>query len=327
MPELVSAGISTNATPPSNGWDQPIEIFGRPAGQQQQVRANFVSSEYFSVLRIPLVQGRLWDHPEIVRGARMAVINQTMARQYWPHGDALGKLLRIPDLKGEPPFSQAVPDSNSWLQIIGVAGDARDDGLRKPIKPAVFVPFTLRMGMWTQILVRTRVAPLSMLNRVRAAVKAVDPDQQVFGETRDLDQWIQREDEYAYGRLVAALFSGFSILGLALADIGLFSVVSYGVAQRTNEFGIRMALGAPRRHVLEIVFASTLVSVCGGIAVGIALSIALNSVLSRWAEGNARDPVILLVGTVLLTLVSGVACTIPACHAARVDPMTALRRE
>ncbi len=91
---------------------------------------------------------------------------------------------------------------------------------------------------------------------MRAEVKAVDPDQQVFGQTRDLEQWIQREDEYAYGRLVAALFSGFSIVALALAAIGLFSVVSYSVAQRTNEFGIRMALGATRGHVLRLVFGS-----------------------------------------------------------------------
>jgi len=327
MPELVSAGISTNATPPSNGWDQSIEIFGRPAGQQQQVRANFVSSEYFSVLRIPLVQGRLWDRPEIVRGARMAVINQTMARQYWPHGDALGKLLRIPDLKGEPPFSQAVPDSNSWLQIIGVAGDARDDGLRKPIKPAVFVPFTLRMGMWTQILVRTRVPPLTILNRVRAAVKAVDPDQQVFGETRDLDQWIQREDEYAYGRLVAALFSGFSILGLALADIGLFSVVSYGVAQRTNEFGIRMALGATRGHVLQLVLGSIARSVGGGLACGLLLSLISKGFLSKWAEGSAANPMAFAAVTLLLVLTSASAALLPARRASSVAPMDALRYE
>src|SRR6202043_2431818 len=117
-----------------------FEIFGRPAGQQEQLRANFVSPEYFSVLRIPLLQGRLWDQPEIVRGARLAVINQTMARQYWPQGDALGKQLRPPDLKADPPSTQAVPDSKGWLQIVGIVADARDDGLRKPIKPAVFVP-------------------------------------------------------------------------------------------------------------------------------------------------------------------------------------------
>ena len=132
-----------------------------------------------------------------MRGARLAVINQTMARQYWPDGDALGKQLRLPDLKGEPPFSQAVPESNSWLQIIGIVGDARNDGLRRPIKPAVFVPFTLQMRMWTQILVRTRAAPLSVLKRVRAEVRAVDPDQQVFGQTRDLDEWIRNQDDYA----------------------------------------------------------------------------------------------------------------------------------
>lgn len=327
MPEVVSAGISTNATPPSNGWDQLFEIYGRPAGQQQQVRANFVSPEYFSVLRIPLLLGRLWDHPEMVRGARLAIINQTMARQYWPQGDAVGKLVRLPDLKAEPPFSQGVPDSNSWLQIIGVVGDARDDGLRKPIKPAVFVPYTMHMEMWTQILVRTQVPPLAVLNRVRAEVKAVDADQQVFGETRDLEQWIQRENEYAYGRLVAALFSGFSLLGLALAAIGLFSVVSYAVAQRTNEFGIRMALGATRGQVLKLVLGSIVRSVAGGLACGLVLSLISKDILSKWAEGSAANPMAFAAVTLLLVLTSASAALLPARRASSVDPMDALRYE
>lgn len=327
MPEVVSAGISTNATPPSNGWDLSFEIFGRPAGQRQEVRVNFVSSEYFSVLRIPLLLGRLWDHPEIVRGARLAVINQTMARQYWPHGDAPGKQLRLPDLKGEPPFSQAAPDSDSWLQIIGVVADARDDGLRKPVKPAVFVPFTLHLRMWTQILVRTHAAPLSALNHVRAEVKAVDPDQQVFGQTRDLEQWIQNQDEYAYGRLVAALFSGFSLLALALAAIGLFSVVSYGVGQRTNEFGIRMALGATRGQVLQLVFASSARTVIGGLICGLLFSFMLSGMLSKWAEGSAHNPLVFAAVTLLLVLTSAFAAFIPARRASSVDPMDALRYE
>jgi len=327
MPEVVAAGISTNATPPSNGSDLSFEIFGRPADQRQELRTNFVSPEYFSVLRIPLLQGRLWDQPEIVRGARLAVINQTMARQYWPHGDALGKQLRLPDLKGEPPFSQAAPDSNSWLQIIGVVGDARDDGLRKPVKSAVFVPFTLQMRMWTQILVRTHAAPLSVLNRVRAEVKAVDPDQQVFGQTRDLEQWIQREDEYAYGRLVAVLFSGFSLLALALAAIGLFSVVSYSVAQRTNEFGIRMALGATRGQVLQLVFTASVRNVIGGLVCGLLLSLVLSGILSKLAEGSAHNPLVFAAVTLLLVLTSSLAAFIPARRASSVDPMDALRYE
>ena len=327
MPEVVAAGISTNATPPSNGYSTAFEIFGLPANRKEQVRANFVNSEYFSVLHIPLVQGRLWNPPEIARGARLAVINQTMARQYWPQGDALGKQLRLPDIKADPPFAPAVPDSNGWLQVIGIAADARDDGLRKPVKPAVFVPYTIQMRMWTQILVRTHAAPLAILNRVRAEVKAVDPDQQVFGQTRDLDQWIRTQEEYASGRLVAALFSGFSLLALALAATGLFSVVSYGVAQRTNEFGIRMALGASRWQVLRLVFASTARNVIGGIAAGLALSLILSRVLTRFAEGSAHDPLALVGVTLLLVLISGLAAFVPTRRASSIDPMEALRYE
>jgi predicted permease len=327
MPEVVAAGISTNATPPSNGWDQSFEIFGRPSGQQQKVRANFVSPEYFPVLHIPLMQGRLWDHPEVVRGATLAVINQTMARQYWPHGDAIGKLLRLPDLKAEPPFAAAAHGSDGWLQIIGVVADARDDGLRKPIKPAVFVPYTLRMAMWTQILVRTQVPPLAVLNRVRAEVKAVDADQQVFGQTHDLEQWIRDESEYGYGRLVAALFTAFSILGLVLAAIGLFSVVSYGVAQRTNEFGIRMALGATRGHVLQLVLGSIVRSVGGGLALGLVLSLFSKDLLSKWAEGSTANPLAFAAVTILLMATSAAAAMLPARRASAVDPMDALRYE
>jgi predicted permease len=327
VPDVVAAGISTNATPPLNGFETAFEIFGRPAGQQEQVRVNFISSEYFSVLRIPLLQGRLWDHPEIMRGARLAIVNQTMARQYWPQGGAVGKQMRLPDIKGEPPFTQAAPDSNGWLQIIGVVADARDDGLRRPVKPAVFVPFTIQMRVWTQILVRARVSPLSILNRVRAEVKTVDPDQQVFGRTRDLEQWIQTQEEYASGRLVAALFSGFSLLALALAATGLFSVVSYGVAQRTNEFGIRLALGATRCQVLRLVFASTARNVLGGVMLGILLSLMLSQILSKLAEGSTQSPLAFIGVTLLLVLISALAALVPTRRASSIDPMDALRYE
>ena len=327
LPEVEGAGISTNATPPSNGSDLSFQIFGRPVGEREELRANWVSPEYFAVLRIPLLQGRFWDQAEVGRGARLAVINQTMARQYWPNGDAVGKQMRLPDLKAEPPFTQAVADSNGWMQIIGVVGDARNDGLRKPVKPSVYVPYTTRMRMYTQILVRTRSEPLSVLNRVRAAVKAVDSDQQVFGQTRDLEHWIQREDEYAYGRLAAALFGAFSLLALALAAIGLFSVVSYGMAQRTNEFGIRMALGATPGQVVGLVLRSTAWTVGTGLAAGAALSLIFSGLLRRWAEGSAHSPWMMAAVVALLVATASAAALIPARRVFTVDPMDALRYE
>jgi putative ABC transport system permease protein len=327
MPEVVAAGISSNATPPSNGWDGPFEVFGRPSAQEEHARVNFISAEYFTVLRIPLLTGRLWEQPEMVRGARLAVINQTLAHQYWPQGDAVGQQLRMPNLKPEPPFQQAVKDVNSWMQVIGVVADARNDGLSKPVKPAIYIPYTSFVNVYTQILVRTRSSPLAMLNRVRAEVKTVDPDQQVIGQTRDLEQWIQRENEYAYGRLVAALFTGFSVLALALAAVGLFSVVSYSVAQRTNEFGIRMALGASKWNVLGLVFASTTGNLIGGVACGLVLSAALGKVLSRWAENSVQNPLVMIGVTLLLLITSAIAAFIPARRASSVDPMIALRYE
>lgn len=327
MPEIVTVGVSTNATPPSNGWDRKFEILGGSAQQQETIRANLISPGYFSVLHIPLLQGRLWDRVETNRGAHVAAINETMARKFWPHGDALGQQIRMPEMKGEPPFTLAPQGSDSWLRIVGVVADARDDGLRNPVKPAVFVPYTLAMPMFTQFLVRTNVPPLTVLHAIRAGIQKVNADQQVFHDTRDLEHWISTQREWAQERFVATLFGAFSILALVLAAIGLYSVVSYGVAQRTNEFGIRMALGASRTDVLRLVFGSTTLSVGSGLLAGGVLSLALSKLIATWAEGSSRDPLILLGVVVLLAGVSVLACLLPARRASSIDPMLALRYE
>ncbi|HEX8881764.1 MAG TPA: ADOP family duplicated permease, partial [Candidatus Acidoferrum sp.] len=224
MPQVVAAGISTNATPPSNGWRQNVVILGSTAAEKPEVRVNFVSPEYFPLLRIPLAQGRIWDHAENMRGAALMVINQTMARQFWPNGDAIGHQVKIPSLKDQPPYQRAAVGADGWFQIIGIVADVRDDGLRNLIKPQVYVPYTAQMWMFTQILVRTHVGPLSILRDVRAEIVKIDPEQQVM-RVRDLDAWITRMEEYAQQRLVATLFGIFSGLALALAAVGLYSVV------------------------------------------------------------------------------------------------------
>jgi predicted permease len=324
MPQVVAASISTNATPPSNGWPQMIEIRSSGTPQKPEVRVNFVSPEYFPLLRIPLTQGRIWDHPETMRGEQLAVINQTMARQYWPNGDAIGHQIKIPSLKDQPPYQRAAAGSDGWFQIIGIAADVRDDGLRNAIKPQLYVPFTSQMWMFTQILVRTRIAPLSLLHDIRAQIVQIDPEQQVM-RVRDLDAWITSQQEYAQQRLVATLFGIFSVLALVLAAVGLYSVVSYGVATRTSEFGIRLALGAKAADVFRIVLSSTALSVGGGLAAGLFLSIAFDKLATKWVSESSRDPLLLAAVTALLLLAAISACLVPARRASSIDPMQALR--
>ena len=326
MPQVVSAGISTNATPPSNGGDSTIEILGNTAREKPVARLNFVSPEYFPLLHIPVAQGRTWSHDEIGRGAPLAVINQTMARQYWPQGDAIGHQLRIANLKDEPPYSPAAAGADGWLQIVGIVADARNDGLRNPIKPAFYVPYTLKMRMFTQILVRTRVAPLSILRDVRAELVRVDREQQV-SRVRDLQGWITNLPEYAQQRLVANLFGIFSMLALALSAVGLYSVVSYGVAMRTSEFGIRLALGARARDVVRIVLSGTSWNVGAGLLAGVLLCLVFDKVASQWLTESSRDPLILTAVTLLLMAVAVMACLAPARRAASIDPMDAVRHE
>jgi len=183
------------------------------------------------------------------------------------------------------------------------------------------------MRMWTQILVRSQGEPLTLLRAVRQQITKVNPDQQTFGRVDNLETWIKHEPEWARGRLVSTLFGGFSIVALTLAAAGLYSVMSYTVVQRTNEFGLRMALGAPRAHVFEIVFASASVSIGLGIGPGAALSFGLNRFITHWAENSAHDPLLLVGACILLISVAALACLLPAGRACLVDPMTALRCE
>jgi predicted permease len=327
MPEVVSAGLSTNGTPPSNGFDNRFEIMGKPVLAEQRLRTNLVSPEYFSVLQIPLVAGRIWDQSETMRGAKLAVVNETLTKQYFPKGDAVGQQIRMPDFKGEPPFTLAVPGSDGWIQIVGIVGDAVDDGLGKPIKPAAYIPYTVGMPMFTQILVRTQVPPLSILHAVREQIHSVDADQQAEGHVRNLEEWITIQPEWARQHLIALLFGAFAVLALTLAAIGLYSVVSYSVAQRTNEFGIRMALGAARKDVLQMVLFSTTFSVGSGLLAGVILSLGFNRAIDHWAQGNSLHLAVLLGVTVLMIVVAAMACILPAYRASTVDPMKALRYE
>jgi putative ABC transport system permease protein len=327
MPGVVEAGISTNATPPNNGWSQQFEVLGKTAGEQQEALLNFVSPEYFTILRIRLLQGRLWQQSEISRGATLAIVNQAFIQRYLPGQDVLGHSLRVPQLISQPPNRVTAVGSEGWLQVIGVVEDALDDGMDKPVKPGIYLPYTINMWMWTQILVRTQGPPLPMLHSVQKQIASVNPDQQVESRATSLENWIERETEWARARLISILFAAFSGLALTLAGIGLYSVVSYSVLQRTGEFGIRLALGAQRQDVLRIVLLSAGVSVGLGLAFGTGLSLGMGRVITRLVENGTHDPRIVLGVSVLVVAVAALACVVPALRAIRVNPMTALRRE
>lgn len=328
VPGVLSTGISTNATPPDSGWNQAFELKGKTASEDQKASVNFVDSRYFSTLEIPLRKGRLWDETELQHAALMAVVNEKFVKQYYPDSDILSGSIKIPMLKSDSAETLVAPGSNGWLQIIGVTADALDDGLDKPAKPAIYLPYTVNMWMWTQILVRSRVDPRSLTHSIKQQIVSINPDQQAtLWEDGVLESWIRNQQVFARGRLVSVLFAAFSILALILAAIGLYSVVSYSVVQRTNEFGIRMALGGQRWHVLKIVFASAGASVGLGIVVGLGLSFGLNRFLAQWIENVSASPLILLAASVLLLGVGALACLLPARRASAVDPMTALRSE
>jgi putative ABC transport system permease protein len=327
LPDVLSTGISTNATPPNSGWEQAFELAGKPSGEEQRARLEFVDPGYFSTLHMPLLQGRAWDKSEIARSAPMVMVNATFVRRYYPTGEILGRSLKIPTLKDEPPYTLAAPGSDGPLQVVGVVADSLNDGLDKPVKPAIFIPYSLYMWMHTQILVQSRVDPLSILHSVRRQIVSVNADQQANGQVRDLDMWIKREPEWARGRLISILFGAFAALALVLAAVGLYSVVSYSVAQRTNEFGIRMALGAQKKDVLWNVLSSASVSVGSGLLLGLGLSMGLNRLISSWVENTAHDPWLILGASVVLLAAAGAACMVPSWRASSVDPMTALRCE
>ncbi|HEX6494593.1 MAG TPA: ABC transporter permease [Acidobacteriaceae bacterium] len=324
VPGVMIAGISTNATPPDSGFNIPMDILGKAAQESQQTDLELVGAEYFSTLQIPVIEGRFWNASEVDRAAALVVVNRAFVRRYFNGGDALGHSVRVPQSQ-IPPMILKAPGSDGWLQIIGVVGDSLNAGLEKPVSPAVYAPYTLLMVPFTQILVRSQGDPLALLRGIRRQIASVDPEQQTIGDIRDLEGWIQREPEYARSRLISMLFGGFSGLALVLAAVGLYSVVSYSVAQRTGEFGIRMALGAQRRHVLRIVALSVATSVGIGVAAGLALSFGLNRLIARWVENGAHNPVTVMAASLLLIAVAGLACLIPARRALAVDPMTALR--
>ncbi len=326
VPGAVSASLGVIG-PPASDWDFSVEILGQNATSSQTVNVNFVDSQFFQVLRIPLLQGRLWDEAETARGARLALVNQAFVRRYSPNQDVLGHSVRVSDLVNHPPGILAAVGSNEWGQIIAVVGDARNNGLEDPVKPEIYFPYSLYMIDWIQVFVRAQGDPMSLETDVRRQIANVNPGQQVSDPVFSLTTRLEQESAWARSHLLAVLSSIFSVLALILTSVGLYSVISYTVSQRVNEFGIRIALGAERHHILLNVLQSQTRPLGAGLLIGLFLSVGAHRLLAHLISSTPTDLWTLGVVCLVFLIVSLLASVIPAIQASRRPPMDALRME
>jgi predicted permease len=314
----ISAVSVVNSLPVAPGdANGDITLEGRPAAPGANGASGFRRSlpNYFQMMGIPLLRGRNFDERDDgVNKDRVVIINDRFARKFWPNDDPIGKRIKI-----------GPPENNPWLTIVGVVKDIHQTGLENPIGFTVYEPLAQSVGNDEQVAVRTQGDPAAVISEVRAELHRIDPTVLVDG-IATMDQRI--EDSVSPRKLNLFLFGLFSGLALVLATIGLYGVVAYSVGQRTQEFGIRMALGAQRSDVLRLVLSQGLKLALAGTVIGIAVALALSRVLRQFLF-NVRpaDPITIISVALLLTLVALAACWLPAFRASRIEPTQTLRLE
>ena len=290
-----------------------------PLSDIGDVRGEDVSDAYFSVMGIPLIQGRVFDARDREDSQPVTIVNEAIVREYFPNQNPIGQQIKF----GRP------EDTDPWMTIIGVVGNVRRTTVYQEMgyvtPPVLYQPLTQDAENLFGIVVRTSVNPLALAPLLQREVFSLDSGVPVF----DVMTMDQRVAEFlSHPQFRAILLGMFAALALALAAVGIFGVLSQLVSQRTREFGIRMALGADRRDVLAMVVKQGAVLVLLGVGLGLAVALALSRLLSTMLYGvRPTDPFTFAAVTSLLILVAMLACYLPARRATKVDPMIALRHE
>jgi putative ABC transport system permease protein len=312
LPGVEAAGAVSNL--PMNGTENisGFIIEGMPPplpNQSPSGDRRSATPGYFEAMGIPLLRGRLFRDGDAAGAPRVAVIDETMARTYWPGMDPLGKR-----------FHRGSSDSKApnWITVVGVVGNVRNSGLHVEPRPQVYLPEAQLTSGTLSLAVRTHGDPRRLAEAVRAAIHAVDADQPV-SDVKTMEEMIGRS--LAGRRFNLVLLGLFAGLALVLSAVGIYGVMSYSVAQRTREMGLRMALGAQRRAVLALVVREAGALTVGGLAAGLILSLAATRVMASLLFGvGATDPLTLAAVSFGLALVSLAAAYLPGQRATRVDP-------
>jgi predicted permease len=310
---------------PFGGPQSSFAIVGQPEDPSRRITINLAGSDHLRVFGISLRAGRMFDAAELRRGDRVAVINETAAKQWAAGGNPLGSRVRLGAL--ERPPSRTVVDTTrpAEVTIVGIIADTRNNGLRGEALPVVVMPYTIIAAAQRTLAVRSTGDPSLQLNPVRGLVREMDADQPL-GRPFTLAEAMGQE--FVQPRFTMALFAAFAALGLALAAAGIYSVLSFHVTRRTHELGVRLALGAPRAHVAGLLLKMGGRLIAVGLAVGIPASLAAARLLRSQLFGvQPADPLAYAAVAALLVLVTFAACYVPARRAATVDPMIALRQE
>jgi putative ABC transport system permease protein len=316
LPGVKLAGVVSRLPLAGDRATTSLIIEGRPqsVGELSEAHYRVITPSYFRVLGIPLLRGREFTEQDSQSTPAVVMINQNLARTYWPDENPVGKRVRTS------------PNSDSpWYSIVGVVGDARNFGLDAEARHEIYASYLQDPSARARLVIRTASDPERLVGAVRGEVQAIDKDLAI-SQVSTMETLIA--NSVSQRRLNILLLSIFAGVALILASIGIYGVISYSVSQRTHEMGIRLALGARPLDIIKLIVTQGAKLAIIGVAIGLAVAFALTRVLVSLLYGvSATDPVIFLAMSGLLVAVALLACYIPARRAAKVDPMVALRFE
>jgi putative ABC transport system permease protein len=319
LPGVQHVGYTTSAPLSWKGGTGWFEVEGRPLVEGGDANFRQISPDYFQAIGTKIIEGRFFDDHDNAKSQPVAIVNQAMARQFWPDEPALGKRFRPGNYPARP-----------WLTIVGIVGDTLQMGLQKAAKPEMYFPYDQVSNDYyffapRDLVIRTADDPQKLAAAAREAIWSVDARQPV-SNIQTMNEIVA--EEISDQRIAMILLAALAALALLLASIGVYGVLSYAVSRRTQEIGVRMALGARRASILGMVVGDAMLMVAIGSCLGLAASLVLTRLMSSLLFGvGARDPLTIAGVVATLVTVSLIASYIPARRATRIDPLAAIRYE